>query len=114
MTPVSTTDEVLVQLVRRGADQTRAMSLVLGGFRAPADVAQSLVDGLTTISNLPEEAKLGRPIRAPGTRTGTRTRIRAQQEEIRERDQIAQLTKVAAKLVDLQIPDEDEPDEPGE
>ena len=30
------------------------------------------------------------------------------------RDQIAQLTKVVAKLVDSQIPDEDEPDEPGE
>lgn len=58
-TGVDRTDEVLVQLVRRKVQtKPESSSLFSELLRAPADVAQSLVDGLTTISNLPEEAKL--------------------------------------------------------
>ena len=107
-TGVDRTDEVLVQLVRRKvATKPESSSLLSELLRAPADVAQSLVDGLTTISNLPDEAKLpgrARTRRAPEPEPETDP---DQQAEIRElRDQIAQLTKVVAKLVDSQTPDD--------
>ena len=107
-TGVDRTDEVLVQLVRRKVQtKPESSSLFSELVRAPADVAQSLVDGLTTISNLPEEAKLPGRGRARRSSEPPPKNNQDQQEEIRElREQIAKLTEVVAKLVDAQSPDD--------
>ena len=107
-TGVDRTDEVLVKLVRRKVQaKPESSSLFSELVRAPADVAQSLVDGLTTISNLPEEAKLPGRGRARRSSEPPPKNNQDQQEEIRElREQIAKLTEVVAKLVDAQSPDD--------